>query len=230
LIKLKRKGFFLLALLLLPSLIYVFFALTKANFRKLPYHGPKAVRDTLIDGAVKKDTVYYIIPSFTLSDPQRNETDIKTFTGNTYIATIIRDWGPETAKQLKGLAEYTHLQQEDLIYMKFVFFVQSDSSLPAPLPQMADTLGLQKEKCITLHGTKEQVDRVEKLYYVGIEGAMHKLIKQSILVDSKGHVRGYYDISSAAGMKILKEDFEHLLLHDEARHTKEQFNIETKRK
>lgn len=226
----KRKGLFVLAILLLPSLIYVFFALTKANFRKLPYHGPKAVRDTFIDGKSAKDTVYYVIPEFTLSDLQRNRVSSKTLSGKTYIASFIRGWGAETAKQLKGIAEYTHMKKEDLAYMRFVFFVQSDSTAPAPLPDMADTLQLEKAKCITLHGTKEEIDKAEKLYYVGVEGYVQRIIDQAILVDEKGHVRGYYDIGSVSGMKTLKEDYEHLLLHDEARHTKEQFNIETKRK
>jgi hypothetical protein len=247
----KRKGLFVLAILLLPSLIYVFFALSKANFRKLPYHGPKAVRDTLINGAPRKDTVYYAIPpmvmygivrndtiytsnpQFALFDSQGNRTSIQTLLSisrNVHIASFIRKWDAGTAKQLKGLAEYAKMQKADIDFINFVFFVESDTAAPKPYPEVADTLGLDKGKCITLHGSKEQLDMLEKLYYVGIEKEMMKLIDQVVLVDQDRHVRGYYDISFVAGVKILKEDYEHLLLHDKAEETKQQFNIETKRK
>jgi cytochrome oxidase Cu insertion factor (SCO1/SenC/PrrC family) len=227
---LKRKGLIVLAILLLPSLLYVFFALGKANFRKLPYHGPKAVRDTFINGQQQKDSIPYSLPAFSIAGTQRQQVSSNTFSGKPYIAAFISDWGPKTAKQLKGLAEYAKLKQEDLSYIKFVFFVQSDSSLPAPLPEVADTLSIDKSKCITLHGTAEEMIKLQKMYYVGLEGLVNKYINQAVLVDEKNHVRGYYDISSVSGMKTLKEDFEHLVLHDEAQETKDQFNIETKRK
>lgn len=222
----KRKGLFVLAILLLPSLLYVFFALGKANFRKLPYHGPKAVRDTFIDGQAKKDSIPYAIPVFSISNPQRQPVSSASFSGNSYIAVFISDWSPKTARQLKGLAEYAALKEEDLSYMHFVFFVQSDSSLPTPLPEVADTLALDKSRCITLHGTREEIEKTKDLYYVGESSVIPRHIRQAILVDEKNHVRGYYDIGSVSGMKTLKEDFEHLVLHDKARETQEQQKIE----
>lgn len=220
----KRKGLFVIAILLLPSLLYVFFALGKANFRKLPYHGPKAVRDSFIEGKQVKDTIYYSIPSFTVSDADGQAVDSKTLSGKIYIAGFIDGWGEATAKQLKGLAEYAVLKKEELRFMQFVFFVQADST--SALPQLADTLNIPQANCLTYYASKEQMDKIKPLFFVPVGGLTFKHTRLMVLVDEHGHIRGFHDPGSITGVKTLVEDFQHLSLHDEAEETKKQFKIE----
>ncbi len=224
----KRKSVFIIAILLLPSLIYVFFALGKANFRKLPYHGPIAVRDTFIAGTKKADTLHYSIPEFTVLDAEGKPFSSTNFSGTSYSATFIDSWGAIAADQLKGIIEYTVLRKEDIKHVQFVFFVQVDSSETGQLANLADTLGMPREACLTLYGTKPMLDKIKELYFVPVDGMTFKHTRLMVLVDAKGQIRGFHDPGSVTGVKTLLEDLQHLRLSEEAENTRRMFKIEKK--
>ena len=224
----KRKGLFVFLILLLPSLLYVFFAVSKANFRKLPYHGPKAVRDTVISGQVQKDTVYYTIPSFhiTLNGEQRKSTELLKDT--IYIALFIDKWDKGLVEQLQGLAEYAVRKKEDLELMHFIFFTPLDTLAPKGAFSPGDSLGLDKGSSTTLQFRRDVYDTLKTWYFVPVNGLKFRHTKLAVLVDGKGRIRGYHDTGSVMGMRTLKEDFQHLRLRDAVDEHRESFKIEQK--
>lgn len=210
----------------MPSLLYVFFAIGKANFRKLPYHGPKTVRDTIINGTVKKDTVYYSIPSFH-SHSVNNPTALQWLSDSIYIALFIDKWNDEALDQVKGLAEYAVRKKEDLAYMNFIFFTVEDS-LKANLERLGDSLRLDEGTHATLVFSSGKYDTLKTYYFVPVDGHEFKHTKLAVLVDGAGRIRGYYDAGTITGMRTLKEDFQHLRLRDELTEHRENFKIEQK--
>jgi hypothetical protein len=225
---LKRKALFVFAILLLPSLIYIFFALSKANFRKLPYHGPKAVRDTVINGKSQRDTVYYTIPPYPLTISGRHGSSTELLRDSIYIALFIDEWNSEAADQLKGLAEYAVRKKEDLRYMHFIFFTPIDTSGRARGFSYGDSLKLDKGAGTTVQVRQSLYDSLKTLYFVPVNGMIFKHTKLGVLVDRRGRIRGYHDAGSVMGMRTLKEDFQHLRLRDEAEEHRQKFKIEQK--
>lgn len=220
----KRKALFVLLILLLPSLIYVFFAISKANFRKLPYHGPHKVRDTLINGTLQKDTVFYTIPQFYTSFDKQSPA-VQWLSDSIYIALFVDEWNDESLEQLKGLAEYAVRKKEDLEYMNFIFFTVSDST-QHNLSWLGDSLKLDKGASATMAFSKGKYDTLKTYYFVPVDGHEFRHTKLAVLIDSKGRIRGYYDTGTITGMRTLKEDFQHLRLRDELTEHRENFKIE----
>ena len=223
----KRKALFVLVILLLPSLLYVFFAISKANFRKLPYHGPKTVRDTVINGKVQKDSLYYTIPAFplTINGKQGLSTDL--LRDSIYIAIFIDKWNADAIGQLQSLAEYAVRKKEDIAYMHFMFFTPADSA-DNNLRSLGDSLKLDKGAGTTLQFSRGMYDTLKTWYFVPVNGLEFRHTKLAVLVDGKGRIRGYHDTGSVTGMRTLKEDVQHLRLRDEVEEHRENFKIEQK--
>src|ERR1041385_3746951 len=146
----KRVTLFLI--LLLPPLVYIYFALGVPKTFRAPFFGPRhaiQVADKK-NGGFKTDTVYYSIPSFESKTTNGKIFDRKALDGHLYLALFV---DPDSLKStLPILAEDILTNRESYRYSRFVFFYPGDSlgnTLPGT-PDFAKEMKLGSDSAFTL--------------------------------------------------------------------------------
>ena len=105
----------------LPSLTYLFFELSKANFKKMFYYGPKTVN-------AKGDTNYYVVPEFfktySLEKPQGDSLSTNSFKVEAvkldtsefpvYAIVFMQEKTKDKAYMMNGLFDYAQHKSRDL--------------------------------------------------------------------------------------------------------------------
>src|ERR1700752_2569501 len=77
-----KKKVILLSIILFPSLIYLFFEMTKANFKKMAYFGPKTVNE-------KGDTIYYTVPEINFMTNSKIRKEVTTDKEGYTVTTLL---------------------------------------------------------------------------------------------------------------------------------------------
>ncbi|MGZ3862869.1 MAG: hypothetical protein ACXVPN_10695 [Bacteroidia bacterium] len=239
-----KKKAILLSIILFPSLIYLFFEMTKANFRKMPYFGPKTLSE-------KGDTIYYRVPDTYFKtgvdtvtnrevDPEGNEIVTKVICSDStlidttdypvYLVFFLDSKLRKEGYKLTGIYDYVKFKQKDL--KDIPFFVVSDytaavwkgnrkgdfDSLKINLPEFHPLL-------IDLHEREKFLAQTffnQKPVYV--------FDYFVALIDKQRHIRGYYDPTYNAEVKRMIEDYKHLKIRDSYAETQKQNDIKQNEK
>ncbi len=95
-----RKGFYLLVILLFPSIIYMLFSLAQHNVARLEFYGQTAV-------SAEGDTIYQSVPNIRLHEAKGGDFALHDLAGKIIVLDII-DWPCDEACRKKGvtLANY----------------------------------------------------------------------------------------------------------------------------
>lgn len=231
-----KKAITLLSILILPALIYIYFALGIPKVIKAPIYGPREVKPVLDKetGKYTTDTAYYTIPVFNcLTTGGFGFNSKTTLDGRLYVAIFLP---PDSMKSmLPILAEDIKLKKNTYGYGRYVFFMTTDTAgnVPVNAPDLAKDLGLGVDTAFTVFMTREVFDSVRMNHYFVHDPARPKDPWQSttdaVLIDRLGRIRGYYNIHSAADIKKMKEDINHVFLRDEGVQTMEESKVEQKR-
>jgi hypothetical protein len=228
-----KKKLTLFAILLLPTLIYIYFALGVPKAFRAPFFGPRHVveiRDK--NGNPKKDTAYYTVPQFIANTPGGGTFDTKTLDSRLYMAVFVH---PDTlANLLPMLAQDIRLNHQTYKYARFIFIYPGDSAgMPAAnAPDFGRELQLGKDTAYTLYVSPAKFDSLHYAHFIPDATRKEdpwKTWSDAVLIDHSGRIRGYYDIRSAAEIKRMKEDLRFINFHDQAAETIERTTIEQKR-
>jgi hypothetical protein len=236
----KRKRIILVSIILFPSLLYFFFELTQANFKKMAYYGPKTV-------SAKGDTIYYSVPDVSFIGNYKihpvyevnvikanwDSTLIDTTNYPVYIALFLDGALKNDGYKLKALIDYVQYKAKELKDVP-VFFV-SDVKSARPL-NPADTTNYNKELKGDFDSLKINLPDFHPLLTEGktaneayFKGKPYYVFNYfAVLVDKHRHIRGYYDPNQNSEVKRLVQEYKHLKTKDEYANTLKKNDLEQK--
>jgi protein SCO1 len=208
----------LFALLILPTAIYIFFTTGKHNIISLPYFGEKAVVKNIVDGKEKIDTVYHKIPPFQFTNQLGEIVTQETFEGKIYVANFFFTTCPTICPKMS--AQMLRAQQklndfEDVLFLSHTVNPEIDSV--ETLYEYAELVHANHSKWHFVTGDKTKIyEQGVKGYLVSTQedalapgGFLHSELM--ILIDEKGHIRGFYDGTSVTEVNRLIDEVKVLI-------------------
>jgi hypothetical protein len=213
----SRTKLILLSILLLPSLIYFFFELTQANFKKMAFYGPRK-----FDAALN-DTIYYTVPLNGFLDSTGREFIPDTINYPVFLIGFLNEKYRAEGYKLEGLLDYTQFNPNKLNLIT-TFLVSSSSA--GNFPARKKELKISNKDLNELYIPAEKFDSINNLFFNGKPD--HVFPYFFALIDKKRHIRGYYDPSFVSEMKRMIQEFEHLKLRDEKANLEKKMKIEQK--
>ena len=224
-----KKALLLFAILLLPTLVYIFFSLGVPKVSRAPFYGPRhAVNVTDKNGSPAIDTAYSIIPHFLCKTNDAALFDSRSLDGQLYVAVFV---DPDSLKTLFPiLAEDIRLNRQDYQYARFVFFMPGDSAGNIFTPaDIGKDLGVGRDTAYTLFLPRTMFDTLRNNHYFIADPFRKKdpwhSKSDAVLIDRVGRIRGYYNIRFADQLKKMKEDIPYIRFHDEASKTIENSTV-----
>jgi len=230
-----KKSLILFSILLLPPIVYIYFALGVPKAFRAPFFGPRhAIHFTDKNGFLKADTIYYSIPPFRFKTNNGNLFESKSLDGHLYLAFFV---DPDSMKKtLPIFAEDMLTNKATYNYSRFVFFYPSDSlgNPPKNAPDFAKELKMGTDTAFTLFVPRTTFDSLHNNEFFYPDSTRKKdpwaTWSDAVLIDYKGRIRGYYDIRYAAEVKKMKEDVHFIFFRDEAAETIENSTVTQKKK
>jgi hypothetical protein len=217
-----KKKLILLSIILFPSLFYLFFEMTSANFKKMAYFGPKTLN-------AKGDTVYYKVPDLFFLKKTNTVLDslvLDTVNYPIYVILFLDEKLKKDGYKLTGLYDFLKYKSQKIKNVPIV--VVSDfsevqernnyqfDSLKINMPNFSAVWLNLKERQKVLATTYFK----QKPYYV--------LDYFMVLVDKQRHIRGFYDPTFNAEVTRMAGDYEHLKIRDGYAQTQKQNDIKQK--
>jgi hypothetical protein len=252
-----KKKVILLSIILFPSLIYLFFEMTKANFKKMAYFGPKTVNE-------KGDTNYYSVPNVRFTDKiiEKEVNDVDSVDGKEiitrsfkedsvsidtvnypiYLILFIDAKYKSEGYKLAAIYDYLKYKAKELNDIPIFFVSDADKAVD-------DYDGSSEElsKGVELRGTFDSLklnletfhpllvyyknNREQFLATTYFKQKPYYVFDYFVaLVDKKRHIRGYYDPTFNAEIKRMIADYKHLKIRDGYAQTLKQNDIEQNEK
>jgi protein SCO1/2 len=207
----KKTGLFIvLGLLAAPLLIYLILHAGKQRFTELPYFGERIPPN----GREVKDTIYYTVPDFSLTDQEGKTITRKDFANSIYVANFFfascEGVCPAMNKRLKAVYD----RMKEFAEVKFISHtVDPDHDSVPVLKEYAKQYGADPAIWHFVTGSREDIFKAGRGYLlpVSIEDRTVDHSQQLILVDKAGHIRGVYDGLDDAEMERLQDEIKVLL-------------------
>lgn len=230
-----KKRLTLISVLILPVLIYVYFALGVPKAFRAPFFGPRhAIQVKDKNGNLKTDTAYFSITPYKFTSTDNQIFDSRLLDGNLYLAFFVH---PDSMKiTLPIFAEDLKLNRMSYNYARFVFFFPGDSigNPQANAPNFAQELKIGLDTAYSVFVSPGRFDSLHDTQFFVPDPARKKnpwaTWSDAVLIDHKGRIRGYYNIRYAAELKKMKEDLRFIKFRDEAAETLENSSVEQKKK
>ncbi|MCE2772559.1 MAG: hypothetical protein LW750_03840 [Bacteroidetes bacterium] len=226
-----KKAVLLFGILLLPTLIYIYFALGVPQVRRAAFYGPRAIGPVKNPktGVITQDTVYHSIKPFVCKTHEGFDFSSAKLGGRSYLAVFMH---PDSIRAvLPILAQDLKVNKRTHTYSRFVFFWPEDTLQAAP--DLAGQLGLGTDTGYTLVLPPAEYQAMRDGQYFLPNPTQSKkpyaTLSDAVLIDRMGRIRGYYNIRYAADIKKMKEDLRHVLFRDESVKTIEETKVEQRR-
>jgi protein SCO1/2 len=185
------------AILLLPSLFYLFLYTGKHNFHRLDYIGPK---DAVLNSDGKYDTVYHQIPYFEFINQDGKKVTRDDLLGHVYIADFFFATCPTICPKMTTNMSYIQSKFKDnqnLRYLSITVNPEHDSV--SVLRAYADKVHADTKSWDFVTGNKDSIYEIAfNGFFVSAQrdsiapgGFLHS--GMLILVDKNAHIRGYFD-------------------------------------
>src|ERR1051325_7070936 len=111
-----KKAAILFAILVLPSIAYLFLRTGKNQYKKLPIYGPKEVAVVAGNGYNPGDTIYHHIADFTFTTQEGKPFGLKDLEGKIFVAnfffTTCQSICPKMTDQLYRVQEKFPAQRD----------------------------------------------------------------------------------------------------------------------
>jgi protein SCO1/2 len=218
--KKRNQRIFLIAIFFVGfAFIFVLSRMDHA-FSTLPYYFPADVQVTEVDGVQTIDTIWDIIPEFQFTDHHGNAISDEDMLGHVTVVnfffTTCRTICPKMTRQMNALV--FNLEEkyfDDIRFMSYT--VDPEYDTPEVLAKYAKQQEAIDERWFFITGDKSEI------YDLGVNGFrvttqedvneqgnfLHS--EKMILVDAKGHIRGFYDGTSPDEVRVLEEDIKILI-------------------
>ncbi|MCX6186550.1 MAG: SCO family protein [Bacteroidetes bacterium] len=206
-----KKSFYIAAgVILIPVLIYFLLKAGNTNFKRLPYLGERIAPD----GVNQKDTLYYTIPDFDVTDQSGKKLSLKSFDNKIFIANFFfascKEVCPAMNKKL-ALIYDKFKEFSEIEFISFTVDPENDS-----ITVLADYAKKYKADPKIWHFTNTNMNATCKigqgfLLPVSNEDKTIDHSQQLILVDKEKHIRGVYNSFDEEDMKRLNDELKVLL-------------------
>jgi protein SCO1/2 len=214
-----QKIFILIAILVLPPIFYLLLYTGEHNYTRLPYIGPKnAIANE--DGTF--DTIYHTIPYFEFINQDNEKLTRDDLLGSIYVADFFFVTCPTICPKMATNMAYIQNKFKDRKDLKFISItVNPEQDSVQVLKEYAAKVHADTDSWSFLTGEKEEI------YDIAFNGFFVNVMKDSIapggflhsqmfvLVDKKGHVRGYFDGTVYSEMKKDLTDAIDILYREE---------------
>ena len=220
-----KKKLFLVSILFLPTSIWLFLELSTINSKRLPMFGPKR-----LDG---KDTVYYTAGSTfkEIMDSDSGLKELKNFSLDTidfplFAVSFIKQNYKTENYRMAALSEYIQFKKEKIANIPFIIITECDGMNAENCFREFELLNKKLPSVHNFYWNSQSFDSLNKSFFI------HKptYVDYSFfaLIDTKRHIRGYYDARYISEIKRLIEEYQHLRLKHEKKTLLNQNKIENK--
>jgi len=208
-----KKSLILLAILLLPSILYLFLHTGINNFKPLPILGPKTVESS--------DTVYHKIPEFTFTNQNNATVSHQDYDGHIYVADFFfancPSICPKMATHMLELQKHFYDRKD---FKLLSFTVDPASDTVEALRAYADRVHAKDSVWNFLTGEKEDIYNLAFTGYfanamkdeVAPGGFLHS--SNLFLIDKQSRIRGVFDGTSTVELNDLMDAIEILYLEE----------------
>lgn len=198
--------------------LFIAFACTDQEQRRLPYLGNYDVSYKKVNGKTITDTIYQRIPSFTFLNEDSIEVNNKTYAGKVWISEFFFANCPSICPimntQLKNVAKSLALYQKDIQYLSFTIDPTNDT--PRQLKAHKKQLGISNPNWAFLTGNETYTHQLGIEHFLIFAGRQEEALGgyahsgAFTLVDKKGYVRGVYEVVKP-DLSVNKKEFERLI-------------------
>jgi hypothetical protein len=215
----KRKKILLLSILVFPGLLYFFFELSQANFKKMAFYGPKRFN------AETKDTNYYSVSVNGFVDGSMQNIMLDTNKYPVFLIGFLPEKYRNEGYKLSGLLDFTQHEPNKLNLID-ILLVSSFQIPMTPAPKKPE-LKIANKDINEVFLPAEKFDSINNLFFV--KKPVHVFNYFFALIDKNRNIRGYYDPTYVSEVKRMILEFEHLKLRDEKAKLLRQTTIEQKK-
>lgn len=225
----SQKAFLALCVaILLPLISYFIVKAASADAISMPPHFyPEYVKDTVINGKAKSDTVWHQVANVTLTNQLGDQVSLDSLRGRIVVAdfffTRCPSICPHLTRNMKGLQDALKMKDVtkriDTSFVHFVSFsVDPKRDSAEVLRQYAARFGVNADVWWLLTGDKKTIydfalDEVKLgLTDGGTVDSNFIHTERFVLLDKKGVVRGYYNGLDSVALSNLAEDITLLML------------------
>lgn len=215
----KNKGWIIVIIILLPSLIWVLLDLSLINSKKLNYFGPKKLASN------QKDTIYYSVKDISFYNDKLQLIHLDT---NNYKVFIIVFLNPAHIHQdvfrIKQWLNIAHYESDKIKHIPTILVYPFKPS--EKIFNVKDSLNINLDNVQNFYlpdsifQSTQLKFFIQKPYYVDYSFA--------VLVDKNRNIRGYYDWRYADEVKRSIQEFNHLLIKEGYKETLQKNKIEQK--
>jgi protein SCO1/2 len=168
--------------------------------KKLPYYGPREIKNISVENGLRADTIYHTIPDFRFVDQDSAFITPATFENKIYVADFFFTTCPTICPIMKSqmLRVYEAFKENDQLLL-LSHSIDPTHDTVAVLKDFSEKLGVSSEKWHFVTGNKEDIYEIgQKSYMVtAMEdpnepgGYLHS--GAFLLVDKQKRIRGVYD-------------------------------------
>lgn len=192
-----KKFIYLIAILLLPSIFYLFLYTGKHNFHRLEFIGPK---EAVLNDQGQYDTIYHQIPYFEFINQEGNKITRDDLLGHVYITDFFFATCPTICPKMTTNMSYLQEKFKDNKNLRFLSITVNPEH---------DSVSVLKEYAKKVHADTRNWDFVtgnkDSIYDIAFNGFFVSTQRDSIapggflhsgmliLVDKNAHIRGYFD-------------------------------------
>jgi protein SCO1 len=204
------KSFGIVAILLFPALCYFILTAGKHNIISLPYYGNKDVVKNTIDGREQIDTIYHSVRPFSFTNQEGIEITEATFKDKIYIADFFFTTCPGICPKMSAQMHYVEERLKDFPEVLFLSHtVDPEKDSVEALAKYAELVHANTKRWHFVTGKKEEI--YKQAFYGYLLNADEDILapggflhsEMFVLVDKRGHIRGFYDGTSVDQAKKL---------------------------
>lgn len=188
-----RKAGLLILTLVIPALVFVFLKLFATNHYDLPYYHPQV---TPAGEIVKSngDTAFYQVPEITLKTTDGKPFVAQFKNGRMTVVNFLPQECDDSCKIVLGQIERIAALKETIPNLQVVTLAENWDSKRPIYPSLMDS-----NSWLILMGSTAEVreicKRVLKMETKVPKAKTNSLESKLVLVDTKGQIRGYYNLS-----------------------------------
>ncbi len=210
----------LLSLLTLPAIFLLLMSTAKHNFVELPKYGEKIPFTKMVDGKQIVDTIYHTIPAWSLTNQDGKIVTDLDYRGKIYVAdfffTSCGSICPKMTRQMFRLQwKLKDRAFDDILLLSHT--VDPENDTPERLKKYGDKTEANYSKWTFLTGNKRSIYELGVMGYLlstredalAPGGFLHS--EKLVLVDRKGHIRGFYDGTSSEDVDRCADEIKLLL-------------------
>jgi protein SCO1/2 len=198
--------------------LFIAFACTDQEQRRLPYLGNYDVSYKKVNGKTITDTIYQRIPSFIFLNEDSVEVNNQTYAGKVWISEFFFANCPSICPimntQLKNVAKSLAPYHKDIQYLSFTIDPTNDT--PSKLKAHKKLLGINSPNWAFLTGNETYTHQLGIEHFLIFAGRQEEALGgyahsgAFTLVDKKGYVRGVYEVVKP-DLSVNKKEFERLI-------------------